>query len=330
MAPSRKQKKGKSAMGRILPPVNIESANDLAELDKRIALGPITIVFVLAPWCPHCVNLKPKVNELEALPGRTIQTARIRDDIYPNSSISQNKIESYPTVMLVDKTGKAIPFKTEDGKETISIPDYKNMDLMKSIVKNAGKEQIVNTLNINAKHNKTIDLESIVANNPSVVEDDQQPTLSMNGKSPQNMGSEPKANLGNVKSMTPYLNQLNTNSKKLLTKNPMSSTNGSTSGLNQSSSPPNINRDRINVAAANATINNVVDEHSSQKIKEMKGGSLLSFLSEAAYSTGPALGLLALAALKTSRKSRRVTRKGRKGAKGGKGGKGRPSKKNRN
>jgi hypothetical protein len=151
----------------------------------------------------------------------------------------------------------------------------------------------------------------------------------MNGKSPQNMGSEPKATLGNVKSMTPYLNQLNTNSKKLLTKNSMSSTNG----LNQSSSPPNINRDRINVASANAAINNVVDEHSSQKIKEMKGGSLLSFLSEAAYSTGPALGLLALAALKTSRKSRRVTRKGRKGAKsgkGGKGGKGRPSKKNRN
>jgi hypothetical protein len=318
MAPSRKQKKSKSVMGRILPPVNIESANDLAELDKRIALGPITIVFVLAPWCPHCVNLKPKVNELEALPGRTIQTARIRDDIYPNSSISQNKIESYPTVMLVDKTGKAIPFKTEDGKETISIPDYKNMDLMKSIVKNAGKEQIVNTLSLNAKHNKTIDLESIVANNPSVVKDDQHPTLSMNGKSPQSMESEPKANVeyvGNVKSITPYLNQLNTDSKKLVSKNTTKVNNGPNTLLNQSPVPPNINRDRINVTAANAAINNVVNEHSSQKIKETKGGSLLSFLSEAAYSTGPALGLLALAAIKTSRRSRRVTRKGRKGGK---------------
>jgi len=327
MAPSRKQKKAKSAMGRILPPVNIESANDLAELDKRIALGPITIVFVLAPWCPHCVNLKPKVNELEALPGRTIQTARIRDDIYPNSSISQNKIESYPTVMLVDTTGKAIPFKTNDGKETISIPDYKNMDLMKSIVKNAGKEQIVNTLSLNAKHNKTIDLESIVANNPAVV---QEPTLSMNGKSPQSMESEPKANVRNVKSMTPYLNQLNTNSKKLLTKNTIGPTSGSTNGLNQSPAPPNINRDRINVESARNTINNVVNEHSSKKIKEMKGGSsLLSFLSEAAYSTGPAIGLLALAAVKTSRKSRRVTRKGRKSGKGRKGAKGKTSKKNR-
>jgi thiol-disulfide isomerase/thioredoxin len=141
-----KTAKPRSVMGRLLPPVDITNTSQLNELNKRIKMGPVTLVLVYADWCGHCQHFKPMMEKLENLPGRTVQTARVREDVFPNSSLSSAKIEGYPTLMLVKKNGEVQSFKNKSGEVTNAIPDHTNMNNMSLIVKNAGKEEAVNVL----------------------------------------------------------------------------------------------------------------------------------------------------------------------------------------
>lgn len=146
-------------MGRLLPPVDITSTNQLNELDKRIKMGPVTLVLIYADWCGHCQHFKPMMEKLENLPGRSVQTARVREDVFPNSSLSSAKIDGYPTLMLVKKNGKVQSFKNNSGEVTNAIPDHTNMNNMSLIVKNAGKEEAVNVME--GSQNMSVDTPSI-------------------------------------------------------------------------------------------------------------------------------------------------------------------------
>lgn len=126
----------RSVMGTLMPPVDIDDVSKLNELDKRISIGPV-LVFIYADWCNYCQKFKPKMEELENDPNRSIQTVRIRDDMFPKSSLNTTKITSYPTLMLLNE-GQPVVFKDKDGKVAPAIPDYTNMAQMKSIVRNAG------------------------------------------------------------------------------------------------------------------------------------------------------------------------------------------------
>lgn len=141
--PARKTKKNtsRSVMGRLMPPVDVRSEDQLGELSKRIAAGPLTLVLVYADWCGHCTTFKPMMEKLETCPGRSIQTARIREDMFPKSSLSSAKIEGYPTLLLVDKNGTASNFKTDSGEVTNAVPDHTNMTKMETLVRNAGTPQ---------------------------------------------------------------------------------------------------------------------------------------------------------------------------------------------
>lgn len=136
---AKKQGTSRSVMGRLMPPVDVRGESQLAELEKRIKSGPLTLVLVYADWCGHCTEFKPTMEQLERCPGRTVQTARVRDDMFPKSSLANTtKIEGYPTLMLVKKNGEATAFKKSSGEVTNAIPDHTNVNKMKLIVRNAG------------------------------------------------------------------------------------------------------------------------------------------------------------------------------------------------
>ena len=130
-------KKPRSAMGTIMKPIDVTSESQLNKLDEMVKTGPLIFVVVYADWCGHCQRFKPTVDKLENTPGRTVQIARVRDDMYSKSSLAHNAIEGYPTVMLVKPDGNAVSFK-DNGKVTNSVPDYTNEQAMTAIVKNAG------------------------------------------------------------------------------------------------------------------------------------------------------------------------------------------------
>jgi thiol-disulfide isomerase/thioredoxin len=144
----------RSTMGRLLPPIDIKDIKFLDELEKRIKAGPLTLAFVYADWCGHCQRFKPTMEQLENLPGRSVQTVRIRDDMFPKTSLSSAKIEGYPTLMLVDKTGKVESFKTEDGQVTNAIPDHTNVQKMTALVRTAGRKEGLDVMEASKMQNE--------------------------------------------------------------------------------------------------------------------------------------------------------------------------------
>jgi thiol-disulfide isomerase/thioredoxin len=142
-------------MGSLLPPIDIQDESQLGELDSRISIGPVSIFLVYADWCGHCQKFKPMMEELEKDPNRTVQIGRIRDDVFPKSSLSDTKIEGYPTLMLIKKDGSAVSFKNTQDQVTNAIPDYTNMNQMKTLIRTAGTPQ-AQTLLQNKKPNNAI------------------------------------------------------------------------------------------------------------------------------------------------------------------------------
>lgn len=130
--------KASSRMGRLMSPVDITSGSMLGELDKRIKAGPFTLVLVYADWCGHCQRFKPMMSQLESMPDRSVQTARVRDDMFQNSSLSGTQIDGYPSLLLVKPSGEVTKFQDSQGEVKNTIPDYTNMNNMKAIVKNVG------------------------------------------------------------------------------------------------------------------------------------------------------------------------------------------------
>ena len=136
----------RSVMGRLLPPIDIKSEDKLNELNRRISIGPVTLVFVYADWCGHCQRFKPEMDKLEKTPGRSVQIARINDEMLPKSMISKNKISGYPSLMLIKKNGEATVFQDDNGEITNTIPEYNDLNKMKTIIRNAGTNEGVSLL----------------------------------------------------------------------------------------------------------------------------------------------------------------------------------------
>lgn len=134
-------------MGKLLPSVDVTSTGLVGELEKRIAAGPITLVLIYADWCGHCQRFKPMMEQLESCPGRSVQIARVRDDVLPNSPLANIPNEGYPSLMLINKDGTPATFKNNEGKTTNVIPDHTDMVKMTTLVRNAGTPQGLSIVN---------------------------------------------------------------------------------------------------------------------------------------------------------------------------------------
>ena len=144
MATRKKSTRSSKASKKVL---KVDSPTKIAELEKILKKGKITIVLVYADWCGHCQRFKPMMDDLEQCPDRSIQTARIRDDMFPKTSLSSAKIEGYPTLMLVKKNGEVANFKNNQGEITNAIPEHTDMQKMTTLVRNAGTPEGIKLLN---------------------------------------------------------------------------------------------------------------------------------------------------------------------------------------
>ncbi len=134
-------------MGRLLPPVDITDESQLHELDKRINTNIKTLFAVLAKWCGHCQRLRPILEEVEKDPNRSVQIVKIEDTVFPKSRYSSEKIEGYPTLMLIDEKGSVVKFKNSNGEITNSIPNYNDKENLRAIVRTAGRPEASGLLN---------------------------------------------------------------------------------------------------------------------------------------------------------------------------------------
>lgn len=155
----------RTVMGKLLPPVDITSTNQLTELNKRIASGPLTLVLIYADWCGHCQRFKPLMEKLEECPGRSVQVARVRDDVLPNSSLAQIPNEGYPSLMLIKKDGTPAVFKNSEGKVTNVIPEHTDELKMTTLVRNAGTSTGLQLINGEEPANQIQEMSGISVEN---------------------------------------------------------------------------------------------------------------------------------------------------------------------
>jgi thiol-disulfide isomerase/thioredoxin len=143
MAPkkNKSRKSGRvrrSTAGKILPPLDVRSNKQLKEFERRIKQGGITIVLVWAPWCGHCHKFMPHFDAAAKSPGRSIQAVKVEETMLPavNAVLTNNinraakplSVEGYPSLIIVDKHGKAVT----------SIEAVKNTEVMTNVMNNAG------------------------------------------------------------------------------------------------------------------------------------------------------------------------------------------------
>lgn len=113
--------KPRNERGRFLPtpPLDIQDASQIPELEAAIKKGPATMILVHADWCGHCQTYKPTWSDLENTPGRIANIARVKETVFPQiPSISNAKIQGYPSVVVVTPEGDVEEFPVEGSTET--------------------------------------------------------------------------------------------------------------------------------------------------------------------------------------------------------------------
>lgn len=307
---TRTKKVARSTMGSLMSPVDVTSTNMLSALDKRIKSGPLTLVLVYADWCGHCQRFKPMMKELEKLNNRSIQMARVRDDVYPQTTLAaKNKVEGYPSLLLVDSAGNAMNFKQPSGEISNAVPEHTNMTKMTALVRTAGTPEGMNLLsglnkNLTAKKlpsgvtEQTNTINSLKTVNTNVVNavnsinkiNNSVPT---NGNRNANINTNTNANNTNIQS-TMELEEddsenkvspdsaVSLNSNSVQTVTPLTNSSIATNySLAPNSGPKNIVADRMsanNVASQNATLN--TSKNKVVRNLTQKGGSVSGIGSE--------------------------------------------------
>jgi hypothetical protein len=113
-------------------------------LGARQELAPVvTFVLIYADWCGHCHKYMDNVWNPMCKKGNTKHNvAAVREDVLPNTSLANAKIEGYPSVIVVNSDGKPAEFKKPDGEVTNAMP---NKDKIEEAVNSPITESIVPT-----------------------------------------------------------------------------------------------------------------------------------------------------------------------------------------
>lgn len=76
-------------------------------MDALIRRGPMTIVLIFSPTCPHCHTYMPIWNKMCKVKGRRSNMISVKSDVYQQTPMSEKKpVTGVPTVLFVDKEGK--------------------------------------------------------------------------------------------------------------------------------------------------------------------------------------------------------------------------------
>lgn len=116
--------------------VDVRSKKDVADFEKTLSMGPITLVLVYADWCGHCQNFKKEIwNDLETMPNKKINLASVHYDQLPNTSQRNAKINGYPSLLVIGNDKKPASFNVEGENEpTNALPDSRNKEMLETMV----------------------------------------------------------------------------------------------------------------------------------------------------------------------------------------------------
>jgi hypothetical protein len=123
------RRRSSSSAGRVM---NMTSASgpQLRAFQNMLSRGPLTLVFVYSPTCPHCHTYMPLWKDLCKTGDKRANLVSMKADVYDKTPLSAKKaVTGVPSVLYVDTAGRV----TE-------ADDIRNQPLMKNVVKTATPE----------------------------------------------------------------------------------------------------------------------------------------------------------------------------------------------
>ena len=121
-----------STAGRVMN-MTSPSGSQLRALENMIGRGPLTLVFVYSPSCPHCHTYMPLWKDLCKTHDKRANLVSMRADVYDKTPLSAKKtVTGVPSVLYVDTEG-----------QVTEADDIRNQPLMKNVVKTATPEPAV-------------------------------------------------------------------------------------------------------------------------------------------------------------------------------------------
>lgn len=274
-----------SVMGKILPATEINTIHDFNDMNERLKLGPITIVFISADWCGHCQEFKKNWEEAVKSPNRSVQAVKLNEKVLSeansfiksniNSSAKPFEPEGYPSVIVVDKKGNTLT-EIEPRKDTAYLTEM--MSQAGPLAVEAGLNQLDESRNQSP---------SMLGNKPSLP-----------GKPltlPHSLSNEKDSNNTSLKI---------TDKESTL----LSSLYAVPQNMAQTTLPPQKEED--------LEAEDLEERKREKEIGAVVGGSLYHALSQSAYTLAPTAVLLATAATVLPRRSSKKTKKTKKTKRG--------------
>lgn len=131
---TRKRKSRKVTKGRLHKPVDVRSRGDIQKFEHLLSQGPLTLVLVYADWCGACHNFRKNTwNDIVKMPNKSMNISAVREDMFPQTSLKNAKINHYPSLLLVGNNKKAAEFKTPEGEVVNALPNN-SKELLSKIV----------------------------------------------------------------------------------------------------------------------------------------------------------------------------------------------------
>jgi thiol-disulfide isomerase/thioredoxin len=169
-----------------MPPVDVNSDEMMGEFVKRMKKGPVTLVLVYAPWCGHCVQYKPEFEKMVNTPNRNIQVAQLRDDMVNKAPLKNANINSYPSVILVNKEGEVVE----------EVQDRNNTQKMNQILEEGTGSNAVNANSITNQIEQYNDLSKPTKNNVAAdIANEMEPVATGNVTVPNMQNDSKSANM---------------------------------------------------------------------------------------------------------------------------------------
>lgn len=121
-------------MGKVSLPMDVSSSDAIPAFETMLSKGPMAVVLVYADWCGHCDKYKKNVwSPLKSVKNRTVNLASVREDMLPNTSLKNSKIDGYPSILVVGEDKQPAVFNNNSG-ETNALPESNDVSTMKSLI----------------------------------------------------------------------------------------------------------------------------------------------------------------------------------------------------
>ena len=130
------RRKIKSTRRSISGKIDVRSNKDLPKFIKALKNKNLSLIFVYAPWCPHCHTMMPHFNKAAKNSKNTLTPIAIKDTMLDsvndtikksvNKSATPLKVDGYPSFLVLNKQGNVVtPIRPDPSKleQIMQIPD---------------------------------------------------------------------------------------------------------------------------------------------------------------------------------------------------------------